>query len=189
MPSRSTRTGAILSDLIASRRGATAVEFAMIAVPFFALLFGVLELGLLFMASTAIDAATTQVARQIRTGQFQASANNTAADFKTAVCGNMSWISTADCQANMSLDVRTFPTFAAISVTPPVKNGAIDPTQITFNAGTACDIVLVRAFYPWTLLAPVLEPGLPNLGSNQRLLTTAIAFRNENWVANGPPCS
>jgi hypothetical protein len=41
--------------------------------------------------------------------------------------------------------------------------------------------VLVRVFYPWTLITPVLEPGLPNLGPNQRLLATAIAFRNENW--------
>jgi len=188
MPSRKARTGAILSGLVASRRGATAVEFAMVAFPFFMLLFGVLELGLLFMASTAIDAATTGVARQIRTGQFQASASNSAVDFKTAVCNGMSWISTADCMTNMSLDVRTFPNFAAISVTPPVKNGAIDQTQLTFDAGASCDIVLVRAFYPWTLLAPVLEPGLPNLGANKRLLTTAVAFRNENWKANGPPC-
>src|SRR5579872_7606870 len=88
--------------VFASRDGATAVEFAMVAVPFFALLFGVLELGMLFMASTTIDAATVQVARQIRTGQFQSGANHSAADFKTAVCNNMSWISTADCQANLS---------------------------------------------------------------------------------------
>ena len=188
MPSRNARTGAILSGLIASRRGATAVEFAMVAFPFFMLLFGILELGLLFMASTAIDAATTQAARQVRTGQFQASANNTAGDFKAAVCNGMSWISTSDCTANLSLDVRTFPSFSSINITPPVKNGAIDQTQLTFDAGASCDIVLVRAFYPWTLLAPVLEPGLPNLGSNKRLLTTAIAFRNENWKANGPPC-
>lgn len=189
MPASKTAIHARLRDLIASRRGATAVEFAMVAFPFFALLFGILELGMLFMASTAMDAATTTVARQIRTGQFQASGATSATDFKTDVCNDMSWISTSDCMANMSLDVRTFPSFSAINVTPPVTNGAIDQTQLTFTPGTSCDIVLVRAFYPWTLLAPVLEPGLPNLGSNQRLLTTAVAFRNENWQANGPPCS
>ncbi len=188
MPARNT-IGASFRDLIASRRGAAAVEFAMVAFPFFMLLFGILELGMLFMASTAIDAATTAEARQIRTGQFQAGASTSAAAFKTAVCVNMSWISTADCMANLSLDVRTFPSFAAINITPPVTNGAIDQTQLTFTPGVSCDIVLVRAFYPWTLLAPVLEPGLPNLGSNKRLLTTAVAFRNENWQANGPPCS
>lgn len=178
-----------LRALSASRRGATAVEFAVIAVPFFIMLFGVLELGLLFMASISIEAATVAAARQIRTGQFQQSANNGAADFKTNVCASMSWISTADCQANLSLDVRTYSTFASINVTPPVSNGAIDQTALTFNAGASCDIVVVRAFYPWTLLAPVVEPGLPNLNSSQRLLTSAIAFRNENWKTGGSPCT
>ena len=49
--------------------------------------------------------------------------------------------------------------------------------------------MLVRVFYPWTLITPVLEPGLPNLGANQRLLTASVAFRNENWKTGGPPCS
>lgn len=176
-----------LRAFLVSNEGATAVEFAMVAFPFFALLFGVLELGMLFMASATIDAATTQVARQIRTGQFQSSASHSTSDFKTAVCNGMSWISTSDCQANLSVDARTFASFSAVDLTPPIKNNQIDQTQLTFTPGNACDIVLVRVFYPWTLLAPVLEPGLPNLGPNQRLLTTAVAFRNENWT-NGPPC-
>jgi Flp pilus assembly protein TadG len=177
-----------LHAIFASRDGATAVEFAMVALPFFMLLFGVLELGMLFMASTAIDAAATQVARQIRTGQFQSGANHSAADFKTAVCSNMSWISTSDCQANLSVDARTFADFSSIDLTVPVTNNQIDQAKLSFTPGNSCDIVLVRVFYPWTLVTPVLEPGLPNLGPSQRLLTTAVAFRNENWT-NGPPCS
>jgi Flp pilus assembly protein TadG len=180
-----------LAGYARATRGATAVEFAMIALPFFMLLFSILELGMMFIASTTIDAATVSAARQIRTGQLQAGASNTAAGFKTIVCSEMSWISTADCTANMSLEVQTYATFAAMQVTPPplTANNQIDQTQLTYNAGSSCDIVLVRAFYPWTLLAPVIEPGLPNLGSNQRLLTTAVAFRNENWTPGGPPCS
>ncbi|HEY2707484.1 MAG TPA: TadE/TadG family type IV pilus assembly protein [Caulobacteraceae bacterium] len=171
-----------------ARSGATAVEFAIICAPFFALLFSILELGLIFMGSTAMDAATSAAARQIRTGQLQAGASNNAAGFKTILCDDISWISTADCTANMSLDVRTFPSFASIDLTPPITSNAIDPSKLTFNSGSSCDIVVVRAFYPWTLITPVLEPGLPNLGANQRLLTTTVVFRNENWQAGGPPC-
>src|SRR5580704_15550633 len=153
------------------------------------LLFAILELGMMFIASTTLDAATVAAARQIRTGEVQTTGTNTAAGFKNLVCNNMSWITPGDCQASMSLDVRTYPTFSAIQVTAPITNNKIDQTQLTYDAGQSCDIVLVRVFYPWTLLAPVIEPGLPNLGSNQRLLTTAVAFRNENWAAGGPPCS
>jgi Flp pilus assembly protein TadG len=122
------------------------------------LLFGVLDLAMIFIASTAIDAATGSAARQIRTGVFQQGAKTSAADFKNTVCNNVTWISTSDCKANLSVDVRTFASFSAITLTPPVKNGQIDQTQLAFTPGTSCDIVLVRVFYPWTLLAPVLEP-------------------------------
>ena len=169
--------------------GATAVEFAMISIPFLALLFAIFELGAIFLASSAMDAAVEQAARQIRTGQLQGTANNNAAGFKTLVCNSISWISSTDCQANLSLDVRTFSSFSAVSATTPVANGAIDPTQISFNAGASCDIVLVRAFYPWTLIAPTLEPGLPNLNANQRLLTATVAFRNENWSTGTAGCT
>ncbi|HVM99193.1 MAG TPA: TadE/TadG family type IV pilus assembly protein [Caulobacteraceae bacterium] len=168
--------------------GATAVEFAIVAVPFLALMFSILELGLIFMASTTIEASTVAAARLIRTGQLQAGSNNTADGFKTIVCNGMSWISTSDCVANISLDVRTFPSFSKIDVTPPISGGQIDQSQLTFDSGASCDIVLVRAFYPWTLLTPVLEPGLPNLGPTQRLLTATVAFRNENWTGGGASC-
>jgi Flp pilus assembly protein TadG len=189
MPERRSRPRPTLKTLIASRRGATAVEFAIVALPFFGLLFSILELGMMFMAATTLEAATVTAARQIRTGQVQAGASNTTAGFKTMICNNMSWITTSDCQANMSLDVRTYPSFSAVAVTTPVKNGAIDPTQLTYDSGASCDVVLVRVYYPWRLITPLLEPGIPNLGPDKRLLTTAVAFRNENWVVNGPPCS
>jgi Flp pilus assembly protein TadG len=186
-PPRLTFVRRTLRGFIAARGGATMVEFAIVSMPFLALLFSILELGLIFMASTTIDSATTAAARQIRTGQLQQGANNNAAGFKTLVCGGMPWISAADCTANMSVDVRTFTSFSAINVAPPIAGNAIDQTQLQFDPGSSCSIVLVRVFYPWTLITPVLEPGLPNLGANQRLLTTAVAFRNENYQ-QGPSC-
>jgi Flp pilus assembly protein TadG len=174
--------------LWAARDGATVVEFAIVSIPFLALLFSILELGLMFMASTTIEASTVTAARLIRTGQLQAGASNSADGFKTIVCNGMSWISTSDCMANMSVDVRTFPSFAQINVTQPIAGDHIDTSQLNFDSGGSCDIVLVRAFYPWTLLTPVIEPGLPNLGANQRLLTATIAFRNENWKGGGASC-
>jgi Flp pilus assembly protein TadG len=174
---------------VTARDGVAAIEFAIVSIPFLVLLFSILELGILFMASTAIEAAATNAARQIRTGQLQQSSANNAGGFRNLVCADMSWISAADCNANLSVDVRTFSSFSAMNVTPPVSGAAIDASQLTFNDGAPCDIVLVRVFYPWTLLTPLIEPGLPNLGPNQRLLATAIAFRNENYQSQGATCS
>ncbi len=178
-------TGKVWRHFARAERGATAVEFALIALPFFMLLFGILQLGLLFMASTTIEGATVTAAREIRTGELQNAGTNTAAGFKSLVCANMSWLSTSDCTSNLSVDVRTFGNFGSITNTPPVTNGAVDQTKLQFNSGTNCSIVLVRVYYPYTLVAPTFTPGLPDLGNNQKLITFASAFRNENWGSSG----
>jgi len=43
------------SDLVAAHDGIATLEFAIISLPFLALLFSIMELGLMFMASTSIE--------------------------------------------------------------------------------------------------------------------------------------
>jgi Flp pilus assembly protein TadG len=159
-----------------ARDGAMAVEFAMVALPFLALIFATVELGMMFLVSTTLESSAQQAARTIRTGQFQSGAG-TAAAYKAAVCNGMGWLG-ADCQANLYVDVRTFNSFGAVNGPSPIVNGAINPASMSFQAGAACSIVLARAFYNWTLLAPDLS-GLAHMRGNKVLLTAAAAFRNE----------
>lgn len=173
---------------VQARSGAAAIEFGLIAIPFLMLLMGVFELGMLFVASTTLDSATASASRLIRTGQLQASGNNTAAGFQSTVCANMAWLSSTQCASQVLVDVRTFSDFASVSASPPVSNGALDPTQTEFDPGGACSIVLVRVFFPYTLIAPLLQPGIPNLGSSQVLITSSAAFRNEDY-GSATPCS
>ena len=49
-----------------ARGGAAAVEFALISVPFFLLLFGIIELALVFLLSTTLDNAAVEASRTIR---------------------------------------------------------------------------------------------------------------------------
>jgi Flp pilus assembly protein TadG len=55
------------------RKGATAVEFAFVAAPFFLLVFAILEIALIFFASAIIEEAVADAARDIRTGELQSS--------------------------------------------------------------------------------------------------------------------
>jgi len=93
-----------------ARRGATAIEFSIIALPFCALMFGAIELGMVFMASTTLEFATDAAARKVRTGQFQTSGATTKGNFKSAVCNNMSWLS-GPCASKLTVDVQTFANF------------------------------------------------------------------------------
>ena len=53
------------------RKGATAVEFALVAAPFLALLVGILQSALVFFASRVLDEVTEEASRNLMTGQAQ----------------------------------------------------------------------------------------------------------------------
>lgn len=167
-----------------ARRGATAVEFAMVAAPFLALVFGIFELGMMLLVSTTLESSAQNQARTLRTGQFQ-SAGGTASSYKDAICANLGWLA-ADCRANLYVDVRAFPTFGQATAPWPVTNGIIDPSKLTFQTTSACSIVLARAFYNWTLLAPGLS-GIAPMAGGKVLLSAAASFRNEPFT--GQTCS
>src|ERR1700757_628082 len=73
-----------------AERGATAVEFALVSLPMLVMVFGLLELALVFLVGLTLDNATQIASRQIRTGEFQTSGGTSKANFKTLVCSNMS---------------------------------------------------------------------------------------------------
>jgi len=164
-----------------ARSGSAAVEFAMLALPFLALIFGIIELGLIYLIATTLGNATTDVARQIRTCQMQQAGGATAASFKAAVCGELSWMG-ANCTANLNVDVRTFSSFQNTNVPDPIASGQLNTASLQFQMGNAGDIVLVRTYYPWTLVAPLLDGSVQRLSGGQTLISAASTFRNE-------PCS
>ena len=161
-------------------RATTVVEFAILALPFFALIFGVIELGLVFLVSTTLENAITAAGRQIRTGELQ-SGGGTAATFKDTVCANMSWLGSSTCASNLSIDVRTYSSFTNVTTPNPMVNGAFQQNQMTFTPGSGSDIVVVRAYYRWSVSTPLLNSSLVNLGGNQRLISATVAFRNEPY--------
>ncbi|MCR9130145.1 MAG: pilus assembly protein [Alphaproteobacteria bacterium] len=158
------------------RNGAAAVEFAMVATPFFMLLFGILEIALVFFASAIIEDGVAEASRDIRTGQFQNSGLNED-DFRAAICQRIDVV--ADC-GRLRVDVRTFDNFSSSQFgTPRGGNGDLDDSGFTFEPGDAGDVVVVRVFYDWPLLGPGFINGLSNLPGNRRLISSATAFRNE----------
>src|SRR5271167_4547963 len=82
-----------LSAFIGNNKGATAVEFALIATPFLALIAGLIQVFLLFFAQSVLENAVRASARQILNGQVQtqdASLSSAAAmaAFHQTVCNN-----------------------------------------------------------------------------------------------------
>lgn len=158
------------------REGAAAIEFAIVALPFFMLLFAVMEIGFMFYVNTMIDNATAEAARKIRTGEIQM-AGASADDFWDEVCDNVQIV--AACDGRLFVDVRTFDSFAGTRQDDPVTNGDFDPSGLQSDFGESGDIVLVRVYYVWDVFFPSLGTGLSNLNGGKRLLSSTAAFRNE----------
>ena len=161
--------------------GATAVEFAIVAAPFFFMLFAMMELAIVFTISTTLEDGVRGAARRIRTGELQTSGGATMEAFRDDVCARMVWLE-EHCQTHLSLDVRTYPQWAGANPPNPVgADGTFDESALTFVPGGPEDIVLVRAFYRWTLFTPFLSQALGKLTGNQAVVTSAAAFRNEPY--------
>ncbi len=161
--------------------GAAAVEFALVSIPFLALTFGIIEIGLIYFVSTTLENATIQAARQIRTGQLQLAGGSSAGAFKTLICNQLTWL--GNCNANLYVQVQTFSSFQAVTQTSPVQNGAVNQANMSFQMGGPGDIVLVQSFYTWTVLAPALDHLGTPLTGGQMLLTSTAVFRNEPYTS------
>ncbi len=156
--------------------GAVALEFAIVSIPFFALLFAIIETALMFFVSQILDSAVTKAARQIRTGQAQQQ-NMTAATFKTNVCNNM--YALVNCGSNLYVDVKTYTNFGAYTKTSPIDPITKQMKPTTFVPGGSSDIVVVRSFYAWPVYFNMLAANATKLSDGRILLGAVVAFRNE----------
>jgi len=156
--------------------GTTAVEFGLVALPFFALLFAIIETAMVFYASQVLETAAANASRLILTGQATMQ-NMTAETFKKEVCKNLPAL--FDCAGGVYVDVKTYASFGAIDNTSPVKDGQVDSSKLAFKSGEPNDIVVMKLYYEWPIHVSLLNAGFANLGQGKRLLVATSAFRNE----------
>jgi hypothetical protein len=113
----------------------------------------------------------------------------TAASIKTQVCSRVtSIITAAKCNASLKVDIRTSISFGGSSY-PSVtnSNGTLNTGAMnTSSTISACQIVLVRTFYPWPIMTPLMRTIYQTATDGTHLLYAAAAFRNEPYSNN--PC-
>lgn len=214
------QTAALISPRLFSRRlrrllkrfrkdsqGVTAVEFAMIAVPFLSLLFVIFESALVFFTQQGLEAATADAARVILTGQTLtgttpqgASTALTSSDaFRSQVmCKLKSLPSFIDC-SKLIIDVRNQSGFAGTNLGSSFYTGAT-----VFQTGGANCVVVMRVVYPMPVyLSFLTSNGLVTTGINRtgqvnygggwtHMLLATQVFRNEPFgtssSSSAAPC-
>ena len=156
--------------------GSVAVEFAFVALPFFALLVATIETSLIFFAGQTLETAVADSARMIMTLQAQNAGYDYNA-FKSQICSRI--YALFDCANGIKLDVNTASAFSGVNTSNPLDaNGNLTISQ-TYNPGGPGDIVVVRVVYQWPVWAQFFGINLVNMTGNSRLLMSTAVFRNE----------
>jgi len=160
--------------------GASAVEFALIAAPFLALLVAILQTAVVFFAGRVLDETTEQASRYILTGQAQTS-GMTQSQFATFVCQKSS--SLFNCN-NFMINVQNYNSFASANTATPTltfdSSGAVT-NQWAWSPGSAGDIVIVQVMYQWPIILGPLGFNLSNLSNGNRLLVSTVALKTEPY--------
>jgi Flp pilus assembly protein TadG len=158
--------------------GAAAVEFGLVAAPFLALLFAIMETALIFFAGQTLETAAADSARLILTGQAQ-SQGLTQSTFKDKVCAKIFGL--FDCNAGMNVDVKKYSTFTSVDLTRPVDANGNLVNNFAYQPGGPCDIVVVRLIYQFPVYVSLLGFNLADMAGGKRLLIATSVFRNEPY--------
>lgn len=181
----------ILKRFRRNKAGATAIEFAMVAMPFFALTFATLESSLSFFVGQVLETATADTARQIMTGEVR-STTMSAGDFHARVCANIpALIPCGDVQ----IDVRRYNQFSDAQISKPtiggggVVNWGGADTNPLFETGAGGDLIVVRVMYPMPVFTNIFGASVNgaslatmNDGAPKMLLMATSSFRNEPFL-------
>ena len=165
----------------ADRKGATAVEFALVGAPFIALLVALIQTFLVFFAQQLLEQVVNQSSRMILTGQAQAQ-NMNQTQFAAVVCSNV--VILFDCNKLM-IDVQVAGSWSSANTGAPTltfdSNGNVTNAW-QFNPGNPGDIIIVRVMYQWPVFMGPLGFNLANLSNGNRLIMSTTAFMNEAYI-------
>lgn len=183
-----------LAAFARSRDGTAAIEFALLAIPYFMVIFAIIETFIAFAGEQLVSNAVDTLSRRMRTGQITLANTNLTA-FRTAFCSEISILircsSTEAATPNkLYVDVQKFATFAAIPTTIPRVSTAADAdiktSAFQYAPGGAGTINMVRAYYRWQVMTDLIRPYITNVkpadGSSAYFLIVATAaFQNEQY--------
>ncbi|MDB5653396.1 MAG: TadE family protein [Tardiphaga sp.] len=159
-----------------SRRGSAAVEFAIVAPIFFAMIFAIIETAMVFFAGQVLETAVQDTGRA-----FFTSTTVSQTDYNTAICSRIKVL--MDC-TKVRNDVQTYPAGTAFTISDPIDSNGNFVDSFSYNPPSSTDTtstVVVRAYYQWPLFVTGLGYNIANINrggtSQSRLLTATAAYR------------
>ncbi len=191
----------LLHRLRRDRSGATAVEFAILILPFIMTVFATLETFVAYTAEQLVASAVDDMARDIRTGTITfglgRSTDMTETEFRAAFCSKVALLikcssTEAATPAKLYIDLEEVSSFGAISTDVPRVDSTnnqsdLDTSSLKFTPGNSGAINSFRVYYRWSVTVDLVRPWISNLipsgqtKPSEFLIVATNAFRNEAY--------
>lgn len=159
--------------------GAAAVEFAMVALPLFAIIFASLQAALVLLAEQELNYATDEAARLVMTGQVSSTSGQsgylTQAQFTQKVCSFLPAL--FNC-SNIMVNMQSASSFSSMSTSAPSYT-TIQQNKWAYSTGSPNTTMILQVMYEWPVFGSLMNFNLANLGNGTRLLMATSAFKNE----------
>lgn len=178
---RQRRGARLFSRLAKDSSGSTAIEFAALAIPFFLLVFAILESCISFAGQEVLANATDDVARKVRTGQIKAAdIADSRVDLRAVICDELEVMVAKGCPG-LEVDLQHFDTFAQaarlrIRYTP---DGDLDTRDFKIDPGLAQTKNTLRVFYRWPVMTDFMRSAMSNLKGGKILHFATSTWQNE----------
>lgn len=187
----------LLKRFARSQDGAAAIEFAILAIPYFLIVFAILETFIAFIGEQVVSNGVEVMARKVRTGEIKSTSPNDPTfktTFRTAFCQEISIMiscpqSEITTPKRLYIDLRSFSSYADIPTTIPRQNTSVNAdlktSDFAYSPGGAKSINMLRAYYRWPVYVDLVRPMLTTVrssdGSGDFLIIATATFQNEDY--------
>jgi Flp pilus assembly protein TadG len=160
-------------------KGQTTVEFALVAVVLFTILFAIVDLSVLFYVERTMQFAVREGARYAITGQKTGATGRAEMVDKIVTASNGLYDPYAE---KIPPDMK--PTVAVLtpSETRNFSNYTGYRGRLILDTGHQNEIIIVSLSYTWQLMTPFVKPFFPD----GYTFTTRVTMKNEPWGKNEP---
>lgn len=179
--------------------GSTAIEFGILAIPFFMIIFATIETLLAFAGNQLLENAVDTMSRKLRTGEITFNMGRPATDmneieFRAEFCNEISIMLSCDQSSDgdekLLVDLQQVTNFADIDTEIPKVNSGkfsqLDTSGFGYNPGGAGSINVLRVYYRWGIILDLIRPYITNVrpadgSASYFLMVATTAFMNERY--------
>lgn len=164
-------------------RGVVAIEFAMLALPFFLLVFAIIETCLSFAAGQLLQNTTDRLARELRTGQITPMEATDTKIFDE-ICGGLAIMLVDDTCPELEIDLKNYEDFADVPTgITRLANGDVDTSGFDIDPAGPQEIEQIRVFYRWPVFTDLMKSRIANINrgtsDGKILLFATMTWQNE----------